>query len=363
MAAEPNSLGPRPAPEHTRRVAVAIDLRDLDLDSSPDRDLRGAHALAPLSAWDHVPGDDPVPYEGWLAEERKRRTLVDTRHVIAEVDGDVAAHGFVELDRECNTHLAWVQLGVAPGRRRQGIGRYVLARLLEIAAADGRASLGAGAEEGSAGEDLLASIGLTRRQVFHLNRLRIADLDRRLVEGWLARAPERASGYRLLAWDGPTPEEHFEAFAACTEVMNTAPLGELEIQEERMTVDRLRRLEASREEAGITWWTLVTEDGTGTFVGFTQLMFPRWRPTHAKQSDTGVDPAHRDRGLGRWLKGAMLVRLLDEKPEVERIDTGNAGSNAPMLSINHALGFRPVKVSGNWQGDLDLARKHLSEHP
>jgi GNAT superfamily N-acetyltransferase len=61
------------------------------------------------------------------------------------------------------------------------------------------------------------------------------------------------------------------------------------------------------------------------------------------QGGTAVDPTHRNKGLGRWLKAAMLQRLLDERPEVANVDTWNAGSNEPMLAINVALGFRPVK--------------------
>jgi mycothiol synthase len=345
-------------------VDAAVDLRELDLDSASEADLRAAHAVAAPALWHHVAGDEPMPFEEWLAEERKRRTIVATRHVVADRAGEVVGHGYVELDGEGNTHLAWIQLAVAPTHRRQGIGTALLGRLADIGAGDGRTSMGCGADEGSCWETFLADLGITHRQTVHLNRLRIADLDRTLLEEWVDRAPERAGGYRLLAWDGPTPDEHAEAFAVCTEVMNTAPLGDLEVEHERMTVARLRRLEGARADAGVDWWTLVAvEEATGAFVGFTQLSFSGWRDVHAKQQDTGVDPAHRDRGLGRWLKASMLLRLLDEKPAVIRIDTGNAGSNAPMLSINHALGFRPAKVSGNWQGDLDTVRKHLSERP
>lgn len=345
-------------------MSASVNLRELDLDAAGEADLRAAHAIAAPALWHHIAGDEQLPFEEWLAEERKRRTIVDTRHVVADVDGEVAGHGYVELDRDANTHLAWIQLAVADRHRRQGIGRRLMARLVDLGAADGRTSVGSSADDDSPGAAFLAGLGLTHRQVAHLNRLRIADLDRALIEQWVARAPERAGGYRLLAWDGPTPAEHAEAFAACTEVMNTAPLGDLELEDERMTVERLRRLEGARADAGISWWTLVAvEEATGAFVGFTQLSFSGWRAHVAKQQDTGVDPGHRDRGLGRWLKAAMLLRLLDEKPAVTEIDTGNAGTNAPMLSINHALGFRLAKVSGSWQGDLDTVRKHLSEHP
>lgn len=344
-------------------MSADVTLHDLDLEGAPESQLRGAHAVAAPLSWSHVPGDEPAPFEEWMVEERRRQEAVDTRHVVAMADDLVVGHGFVELDRERNTHLAWVQLGVDATRRRQGIGRRLLARLVDIASADGRTSLGVGADEGSPGAEFAAAVGLSHRQVVHLNRLRTRELDRELLHDWVARAAERAGDYTLWSWDGPTPEEHVDAFAACTEVMNTAPLGDLEIEEERMTPERLRRREAANVVAGRTWWTIAAaEESSGVFVGFTQLSFSRWRPAHAKQSDTGVDPAHRDRGIGRWLKATMLLRLLAEKPEVETIDTGNAGSNAPMLSINHALDFRLARVSGNWQGDLDVVRKHLSEH-
>lgn len=342
-----------------RDVAV---LRDLDLETSPEADLRGAHAVAAPLAWTFVEGDEPAPFEEWCADERRRATNVEVRHVVAIRDDAVVGHAFVELDREDNTHLAWTQLAVAPTHRRQGIGTQLVRRLIEVAVEEGRTSWGVVADQGSAGGAFAAGLGLTARQVVHLNRLRTADLDPGLLQSWIDRAADRAGGYHLEVWDGPTPPERVEAFAACNEIMNTAPLGDLEVEDERMTPDRLRKMEAARLASGMQWWTLVAvEDATGAFAGFTQLSFSGWRSTIAKQHDTGVDPAHRDRGLGRWLKAANLQRLLAERPDVVKIDTGNAGSNAPMLGINHALGFRLARESVNWQGDVAVARKLLDE--
>jgi len=49
------------------------------------------------------------------------------------------------------------------------------------------------------------------------------------------------------------------------------------------------------------------------------------------------------------LKATMALRLVSERPEVRSISTGNAGSNAPMLSINHAMGFRCVEQRDYYQ--------------
>jgi hypothetical protein len=43
-------------------------------------------------------------------------------------------------------------------------------------------------------------------------------------------------------------------------------------------------------------------------------------------------------GLGRWMKAANGLRLLDERPESRVIQTFNAGSNEATLAINRENG-------------------------
>jgi GNAT superfamily N-acetyltransferase len=345
-------------------AAAPFVVRALELDLSPEDEQRRLHTAIAPAIGGPLPGEPPVSFDGWMAEERRFDASFDMVRFVAydaEDDG-IVGYGRVELDRDRNTHLAWAFGVVVDGRRRRGIGTELARHLVEVATDDGRVSFGANADEGSPGEAFVAGLGLTRRNTAHQNRLLLADLDVAQLHEWVARAGERAAAYSLHAWDGPTPADRIDAFAACTEVMNSAPRGDLELVDERMTPDRLRTIEGARAAAGTTWWTIgAIEDATGGFAGFTQLSFPPWRPTVARQNDTGVDPAHRERGLGRWLKAAMLLRVLGERPAIEQVETWNAGSNAPMLSINHALGFRRVRISGNWQADLDVVRKHLEE--
>jgi len=79
------------------------------------------------------------------------------------------------------------------------------------------------------------------------------------------------------------------------------------------------------------------------------LMISPFRPWMAFQWDTGVDPKHCDLGLGRWLKATNALRLLEEAPQVEEIETWNASSNASMLGINDEMGFRPVAEWQSWE--------------
>jgi hypothetical protein len=57
----------------------------------------------------------------------------------------------------------------------------------------------------------------------------------------------------------------------------------------------------------------------------------------------------------------MLARARDRRPALRLIRTANAFSNAPMLAINDALGFRVVEVRTDWQGDIAQLRHALPE--
>ncbi len=46
----------------------------------------------------------------------------------------------------------------------------------------------------------------------------------------------------------------------------------------------------------------------------------------------------------------MLTRIREQRTNVDRVRTGNAFSNEPMLAINDALGFTVVEIVTEWQG-------------
>ncbi|HEV7534028.1 MAG TPA: hypothetical protein VGP90_00245, partial [Acidimicrobiia bacterium] len=175
------------------------------------------------------------------------------------------------------------------------------------------------------------------------------------------RAGERAADYSLVAWDGDCPEELLPAWVALKGVMNTAPLEAFEWDDERMTPERWRAVEATRTARGtVAWHLCARHDDSGELAGYTELLFPRTWPQIAWQGDTGVWPKHRERGLGRWLKAVNALRMLDEHPEVEFIDTWNAGSNEAMLAINVAMGFRPLENWGIWQAGTDVVAEAIA---
>lgn len=253
---------------------------------------------------------------------------------------------------------------VRPDLRRQGLAARLLGPVLEKARMEGRTLLGGESVGGhESGAAFLAWLGAEQRMVSRRSLLRTADVDRELLRSWVGRAPERATGYSLVGWRGPCPDELLGEYVCVKEVMNTAPKEDLQIGDDRFDEALIRELEADAAARSSELWTLCARrDATGELVGITQLALSSWWPQRAFQEDTGVGPAHRDRGLGRWLKATLMLELLDERPDVEVVETWNAGSNAAMLGINVAMGFRPAQEWAVWQVATDAAAERIGEH-
>jgi GNAT superfamily N-acetyltransferase len=133
------------------------------------------------------------------------------------------------------------------------------------------------------------------------------------------------------------------------------------VQDFHITPAMLRDWERTMAANGDQRWSAyVREQATGAFAGFTEVFWHANRPHLLWQGATGVFPHFRNHGLGRWVKAAMIDRVVRERPTVRFIRTGNADSNVPMLKINHELGFTPFIANTIWQVDLALVRTYLA---
>ncbi len=273
-----------------------------------------------------------------------------TRCLARDDDGAVVAHG----------HAFWregpggctMRAFVDPTARRQGVGRAVGAALAAEARADGRTSITLEVAVGSPDERIVEQAGFRPDMVVELNRTDPRAISDGLLDEWRA-AGERAKGYSLVAYDVPCPSEDLaKDFIHARHVMNDAPRWEGEA-EATYTVDELLAVEAASVAAHQQWWNLgVRHDASGELVGISEMYLPAARPWIVFQGDTGVNPDHRGHGLGAWMKAVNHLRLRDERPAVEVVQTWNATSNEPMLRINRALGFGAVQRFQGWYRSL-----------
>lgn len=334
-------------------------------------DLREADAEAARRAYDVVVAveNDLVP-EGPTPLLEQELDFLATMGSWTRVEQFVAwtadrseALGFASAEWETleeNSDLGGVACWVRPGARGNGIGRELVRRALAVLKAEGRTKIYADVWEGSPGEAFATGLGLEPKLRERFSRCQVADIDLRMLRAWVDRAKERADGYTLLQWNSPTPEEHLEELARIVNFMNTAPLDDFEMEDQVTTPEMLRERDEALVGAGIRRFTsVVRHDSSGQFAGFTSMNIDRWHPEQAHQGGTCTDTAHRNKGIGRWLKAANALWMLEECPDVAYIDTDNAGSNRTMLAINEAMGFRPRRYRWAYQGPLAVIEERL----
>jgi GNAT superfamily N-acetyltransferase len=210
-----------------------------------------------------------------------------------------------------------------------------------------------------AGDEFMARVGGTRGLEMRISQLSLDRVDRDMLRRWIEDEPARAEGFEVGFWDGVYPEDRIEAVARLMEVMNTAPRDNLDVEDEKVTPERIREWEAQTEASGTQRWVAYAIAPDGRLAGFTAV---GWHPNRSNLLDqwgTGVEPDFRGKGLGRWLKAAMLERAMRERPELRFVRTGNAYSNRWMLAINDALGFEPYTSQIAWQVETERVLEYL----
>ncbi len=234
-----------------------MGIEELDPRTAPDDVLAAAHQVVAEVEAEQTPDEPPPTLAELVAEWRHPPAFLEAPHWLATRAGEPVGLAFLELrDVPHNRAYAEFDIAVTPAARRQGVGTALLEAALHRAHGEGRPLTTGYALAGGAGWAFLERHGFTCRQVERRSRLRTAEVDRALLHGWVQRAAERAGNYSHVGRTGPSPDEHDEAYARESMVMNTAPLDEVEFEDMVITPDQVRAVQASFPDRGIEPWVL-----------------------------------------------------------------------------------------------------------
>ncbi|SKC58306.1 GNAT family N-acetyltransferase [Krasilnikoviella flava] len=317
---------------------------------------------------------------GDLHQEHLRRHRLVAVEVGPDAPGAVprvVGHGVLTLPVTDNRHLAVVRIAVLPSHRGQGIGSAIADRLRRVALTECRSTVFAevefAAEPPSGAPDALApregdghvsadlpGMRFARRAGLGLEIVaRRSVLEVPLPDGVVERlatdaAARAGDAYRLHTWQDPVPEAWVEQLAALEQRLSEdEPNGGLALEAEQWDGQRVRIEEAKRAERGQGALVTVAEHvPTGTLAGMTLFIWDADRPEFTEQESTVVLPEHRGHRLGMLLKAVNLREHTRLRPDTRRISTWNNETNAPMLAINVALGFRPAGGAAELQAPL-----------
>ncbi len=259
-----------------------------------------------------------------------------------------------------NKHLAWVDLAVLETHRKQGIGKRLLAKVAELANERDRSVIIVWSDEDD-GKRFIRAINAQVAQETRESRLYLDQVDWQMVENWVREGSSRSPNTTLHWFTNRLDEAIVEDYCRIlTEVINQEPRDGLDVGDRVITPESLRVSEGRIVEAGGTLLTAITVEADGDISGLTQMGYFPDQETMVHQFMTGVKDVCRGRGLGKWLKAAMLVRVRNEFPQVKMVVTGNATSNAAMLSINERLGFKLHREGITAQITLESLESYLN---
>lgn len=196
--------------------------------------------------------------------------------------------------------------------------------------------------------------GFTLEQVERVSMLTWSDAAVARIRTALARAQQRATGYRVVQWTLPTPPEHVAGYAWMKEHMSTdVPDADLGMPAEKWDADRIARHDERYALRGSTVLVTAAQHvDTGELCAYNELAIDEDPAAVSHQEDTLVLTAHRGHRLGMLVKTTGLLSWREQHPHSPGIITYNAEENRPMLDINEAIGFDPISYEGAWKKEL-----------
>lgn len=202
----------------------------------------------------------------------------------------------------------------------------------------------------------------TEKLVESENRLDFTEINWDMVKDWITQGPSKSPGTKLEFFESRLPDEVLDQYSpVCTRLLNTIPKDDATFGEDVVTPETFKFYRSRREDLGHLHHTFITREPDGAISGMTEMIFQPEKPQYIYQDLTGVIPEYRGRGLGKWLRAAMLDYVRRTLPDMRCVITGNANSNAPMLAINHALGFQAYRGQSIYEFGVDKLESRFNE--
>ena len=331
---------------------MEFELKPFNPTKATQKEWRGYHDYRYKRYPEALPGDpilaDNVVEENirYMLEELDMETqFVYLKDQMNEPVGMVRAAILKESSAayEENKHLCQVvNLELLTPYRGKGIGRRLLEVVLNFAK-EHEKSIIVGQVTEDDGKRFIRKLKAKEALSAVENRLDLTKLDWNMVNEWAEEGPVRSPASKIEFFQD-VPEEVIEEYCRVySEVGNQAPREDLEVGDFIVTPERRRQQEQSRKAGGGVWITAITREPNGDISGLTEVIYMPSKDPLISQDLTGVPEKYRGSGKGKWLKAIMLQEIRSRFPTVTSVVTGNATSNAPMLSINNRLGFKPHK--------------------
>ncbi|HUT81718.1 MAG TPA: GNAT family N-acetyltransferase [Candidatus Bathyarchaeia archaeon] len=261
---------------------------------------------------------------------------------------------------EKNKHVCYFTIRIRKEYRRKGIGSKILLEIIKqakknrvITTLECNTTYESGFEFCKKLQGILALESIE-------NRCYLKEVNWEMMDDWRKQGQEKGKlEGRYLQWFEKCPEEIIKEYTKVyTETMNQQPLGLIETRA-KITPKSRRKQEQDYINLGYIWYTVISRENDDQISGVTDVTYIPERGHRIYQELTGVKSEFRKKGIGKWLKAEMLFYIKENYPNVQYIITGNASSNAAMLSINTRMGFKQYEHKKTYMFKLSDLEKRL----
>ena len=268
---------------------------------------------------------------------------------LAAYDGPaLVGAGLVRVSELDNLDKAYVFAMVDPPERGRGVGGALLEAMVDRCRELGRTVVTSNAAYAGPERDDAPPVRFAAAHGFHVAnteiqrqlRLPVADA---VLDAVDADSLAHREGYTVRTFTDAIPDELLPSYCALVnQLVVDAPSGDLDYDEEGSTPESVRERMATHRRIGRRVFYSLALAG-GQAVAQSDLGVQTEGDT-AVQWGTYVHREHRGHRLGAAVKVANLRAIQQDRPDVTRIDTSNAETNAYMVSINERLGFEVTAV-------------------
>jgi GNAT superfamily N-acetyltransferase len=243
-------------------------------------------------------------------------------------------------DYEANKHRIYVEPVVLARYRRQGLGTQLLPLIVSYAQKVGVTWImwDTKFESGFRFSEKIGAIAAARQRA---NRLAVDQVDWGMMQQWVDAGRSRNPGVELIRLAGlPDPALIDPICDLITRINLLQPRDEFEGMSYTLTPDEFVKQTERLKERNTERVIYCAREPDQTLSGMSDMYYNTGKPLHTNVGLTGVRSEYQRRGLGKWLKAAMMLDMRARHPEVRFVDTENFNSNAAMLSINERMGFK-----------------------
>jgi GNAT superfamily N-acetyltransferase len=172
------------------------------------------------------------------------------------------------------------------------------------------------------------------------------------------------SGWKLM-YCNEIPESIMENFIESANkcFSDLVSLNPFDVYNFSFTVKQWKETTEAMEKNGTTYGFNILFDRVDKIAGMCWILFDESVPKTLRHIGgfTAVIPKYRGLGIGKFLKAALYLRLLQENEVFKDIITDTMPWNTYMCRINEELGFKPFKKGCRFKFTNDFLNNYLNK--